>query len=277
MMADSDPYFLGYRRVEQERLQRQAEELAQEARWLLDQIDVPVGARAIELGCGPRGCLDLLSERVGPTGSVVGIERSDEAVALARRFVAGRGLRNVEIVAGDARATALARGTFDLATARLVLVNVPGPEEIVAEMVRLVRRGGTVALHEADWRQHICDPALPAWDRLFDLLVRYATLNGIDLFVGTKVPRMLAEAGLVDVRVNPLIHVYPLGHPRRMIFLDFVENLRERLLAQGLVQEVELSELMAALKRHLDDPRTLVVSHLFVQAWGRKPASVTSP
>jgi len=271
-MADSDPYYLGYRRAEQERLQRQAEELAHEARWLLDQIDVPVGARAIELGCGPRGCLDLLSERVGPTGSVVGIERSDEAVALARRFVTERGLRNVEIVAGDARATALARGTFDLATARLVLVNVPRPEEIVAEMVALVRPGGIVALHEADWRQHVCDPPLPAWDRIFDLHVRYARMNGIDLFVGTKVPRMLAEAGLVDVQANPLIHVYPLGHPRRMIFYDFAENLRDRLLQQALIDGDELTELTAALKRHLDDPRTFVVSHLFLQAWGRKPS-----
>lgn len=116
-MAQVDQYFLGYRQAEQERLQRQAQELAHEARWLLDQINVRIGARAIEIGCGPQGCLDLLSERVGPTGSVVGVERSDEAVNLARRFAADHHLANVEVLRCDARATGLPRDTFDLATA----------------------------------------------------------------------------------------------------------------------------------------------------------------
>lgn len=35
----------------------------------------------MEIGCGPQGCLDLLAERVGPTGRVIGIERNQEAVA----------------------------------------------------------------------------------------------------------------------------------------------------------------------------------------------------
>ncbi len=266
----SDQYFLGCRQAELERLQRQAQELAHEARWLLDQIGVRMGARVVEIGCGPQGCLDLLSERVGPTGSVVGVECSEEAVNLARRFVADHNLANVQVLHGDARASGLPRGTFDLATARLVLVNIPKPEEVVAEMAALTRPGGVVALHEADGTSHVCDPLLPAFDRLFELFVAYATMNGMDPFIGRRVPRMLWEAGLVDIRVNPLIHVYPPGHRRRSIFLDHLENLRDRLLEQNLIEERELTELLKDLKRHLDDPRTLVVSHVFFQVWGRK-------
>jgi ubiquinone/menaquinone biosynthesis C-methylase UbiE len=270
-MAQGEQYFLGYRQAEQERLQRQAQELAHEARWLLDHIGVGAGARVVEIGCGPQGCLDLLSERVGPTGSVVGVERSEEAVDLARKFVADRNLANVQVRNGDARASGLPRSTFDLATARLVLVNIPQPQEVVAEMVALVRPGGMVALHEADWTPHVCDPPIPAWDRLSEILVSYSTMNGIDPFVGRKVPRLLREAGLVDIQVNPLIHVYPPGHGRRTIFLEFVENLRDRIRGQKLIEDRELEELLTDLKRHLDDPHTLVVSHLFFQVWGRKP------
>src|SRR6185503_505892 len=100
---------------------------------------------------GPQGCLDLLSERVGPSGTVVGVERSEEAVALAQRFVAERGLRNVQVLHGDARSSSLPKASFDLVTARLVLVNVPNPEQIVSEAVALVRPGGVVAFHEVDW------------------------------------------------------------------------------------------------------------------------------
>lgn len=271
MMVERDQYVLGYRHEEQERLQLQAEQLAHESSWLFDQIGVARNARVVEIGCGPHGCLELLSELVGPSGSVVGVERSADAVALARKLVSDRGLTNVEVLERDARSTGLPRASFDLATARLVLVNVPEPEQIIAEAAALVRPGGYVAFHEADYVSHVCDPPLEAWIALVDLLLAYSEKNGIDPFIGRKLPRLLHHAGLSEVRVNPIIHVYPPGHARRSILLDFAENLTERILAQKLVRERELSEMKVALSRHLANPDTLVISHLFLQAWGRKP------
>lgn len=271
-----DQYFLGYRDAEQRRLQRQAEQLAGEAAWLLDRVGPLDGGRVVELGCGPRGYLDALSERVGPSGTVVGVERSGDAVALARALAARRGFENVELVHGDARSTGLPGAAFDLATTRLVLVNVPRPEEIVAEAVRLARPGGTVAFHEADALTDVCDPPLEAWTRLRNLLNRYAELNGVDLFVGRRLPRLLRDAGLVDVQTRPIIHVDEPGHPRRSLLPDFVDNLRERLLAHRLIARDDLDGLQAAVRRHLEDPNTLVVSHLYIQGWGRKPRRAPS-
>jgi hypothetical protein len=68
-----------------------------------------------------------------------------------------------------------------------------------------------------------------------------------------------------------MIYIDEPGHPRRSLLPDFVDNLRERLLAQGLARRDELERLQAAVRRHLEDPDTLVVSHLYIQAWGRKP------
>ena len=82
---------------------------------------------------------------------------------------------------------------------------------------------------------------------------------------------MFRSAGVADVQVHPLIHVYPHGHSRRTIFWDFVRNLRNRLLTSGLMVANELDELLDELWRDLDDPARLVVSHLFFQVWGRKP------
>jgi SAM-dependent methyltransferase len=266
-----DTYFLGYRDAEQRRLQRQAEQLADEAAWLLDRVGPLDGRRVVELGCGPRGYLDALSERVGLSGTVVGLERSVDAIALARTLVARRGLDNVDLVHGDARSAGLPGAAFDLVTARLVLVNVPRPEEIVAEAVRLARPGGMVAFHEADALTDLCDPPLEAWTRLRELLNRYADLIGIDLFVGRRLPRLLRDAGLADVQMRPIIHVDEPGHPRRSLLPDFVDNLRERLLAHGLIARDDLDRLQAAVRRHVENPETLVVSHLYIQAWGRKP------
>ena len=62
------------------------------------------------------------------------------------------------------------------------------------------------------------------------------------------------------------------AHARRMLVLEFVENARQRILDKDLIGEVELNELTAALRLHLEDPETLVVSSLFIQAWGRIPS-----
>ena len=272
-MTQPDQYVLGYRQAEQERLQQQAQQLAHESSWLFDQIPITSGARVVEIGCGPHGCLDLLSERVGPTGHVVGVERSAEAVALARTLVSQRNFRNVDVLEGDARSTGLPRASFDVVTSRLVLVNVPQPEQIVAEAVALVRTGGWVAFHEADYVSHVCDPPSHAWTRLVELLQTYSAMNGIDPMIGRRLPRLLREAGLTDIQVNPIIHVYPPGHGRRNLLLDFSENLSERLVAQNLIGEPELTALKAELSRHLADPDTLVVSHLYFQSWGRRPGS----
>jgi len=268
-MTQSDQYFLGYSLAEQGRLQRQAQELAPDSNQLFNRIRVVEGSRAIEVGCGPLGCLEILSQRVGPNGSVVGLEISADAVALARRYLADQKIGNVEVRQSDGKATDLPRESFDLATARLVLVNIPEPERIVREMVALVKPGGVVALHEADWGLEY--GSLAALDRLLSVFADYSKANGIDLFVGRRLPRMLQAAGLVDVQVNSILQVCPLGNPRRMLLLEFAKNLRDRILSQGLIPEAEFNESIAALKLYLEDPASLVLSLLYIQAWGRKP------
>jgi ubiquinone/menaquinone biosynthesis C-methylase UbiE len=270
-------YLLGHSANEEERLRRQPQELAPDSKRLLDQLDIRPGGRAIDIGCGPQGILDLLSERVGARGRVVGLERSESTVHLARQFIAEHDLRNVEVLQGDAKATGLPKASFDVVHARLVLVNVPDPQRVVEEMVDLARPGGVVASHEADWGAFLCDPPSPAWDRLSEVFEAYSRKNGIDLFVGRKTHQMFRAAGLIDIQVNAVIHVYPPGHNRRNILRDFLENVKDRILAENLMTETEFHERLTELQRHLDDPGALVISHLFLQVWGRKPGKTCVP
>ena len=267
----AQPYLLGHSEDEDLRLRKQGAELRPESAWLFDRISLDAGSRAIDLGCGPLGVLDLLSERVGSTGHVIGIDKNRQSVAIAKRFVADRALKNVEVVQGDATATRLPGASFDLVHARLVLVNVPYVEAVIREMVRLARPGGVVASHEADYVSHFCDPPLRAWDRLFEIFRAYSYAHRIDLFVGRRMHHLPRPAGLADIEVNPVIHVYPHGHDRRLTFWHFLQNVRDRVLKDELIAESEFSELTAELKEHLERPDTLVVSHLFFQVWGRKP------
>src|SRR3954451_5033592 len=111
-MGEPDQYLLGYRELEQDRLERQALELADDSTWLFRQIGLASGQSVVEIGCGPRGCLDLLAAAVGPAGSVIGIERSADAVTRAQRLIADQSLTNVTVHNGDGRDTGLPRDAF---------------------------------------------------------------------------------------------------------------------------------------------------------------------
>src|SRR5579871_2670190 len=76
-MTEPQSYVLGTHNAERERLLHQVKMYEPAARWLLEQVGLSAGARAIDVGCGPLGILDLLVERVGPTGEVVGLEREE--------------------------------------------------------------------------------------------------------------------------------------------------------------------------------------------------------
>src|SRR5271165_6500363 len=160
-MTQPDIYLLGRGPGEEERLKRQIADLAPVSDAQLVKIGIRPGERVVDLGCGPGGVLHLLGKHVGPSGWVLGIDRSAHFVDLARRFAVDLGLTQVEVREGDAYNTGLPRGSFDGGHMRLVLVNVPKPESIVRELVSLVRPGGWVASCEADLAAVPLDPPSP--------------------------------------------------------------------------------------------------------------------
>jgi SAM-dependent methyltransferase len=266
-----DIYLLGRGTAEEARLGRQIADLAPDSEAHLDRLGIRSGERVVDLGCGPGGVLHLLARRVGPAGSVLGIERSPHFVGLARRFADELGMTQIEVSEGDACDTGLPRASFDGAHMRLVLVNVPAPERIVREMVALVRPGGWIASFEADFVAHLTDPPLPAWTRLLDAYTAYSAAQGIDLFVGRRTHRLFRDAGVADIRVDAVLHVYPPGHDRRPILHDFITNVRESLVEQGFIGRDDLEHDLAALRCHLNDPTALVTSHAFFRLTGRIP------
>jgi demethylmenaquinone methyltransferase/2-methoxy-6-polyprenyl-1,4-benzoquinol methylase len=69
---------------------------------IVEALPVCAGQVVLDVGCGTGLCCGLLVEKVGPQGSVVGIEESPEMAAVARERVAREGWRNVTVVQAGA-------------------------------------------------------------------------------------------------------------------------------------------------------------------------------
>jgi SAM-dependent methyltransferase len=248
--------------AERDRLRRQSAELLGNSVLLLDRVGVAEGWQAIDLGCGPSGILDLLADRVGSAGRVVGLDFNPANVALAREFATTRGLANVQVVQGDARRTGFPSASFDLVHARTLLINVPDPAAVVAEMARLARPGGWIVALEPDGELGLCYPPHPAWDRLTEIFRSAQRVDGADMF---------RQAGLTATDVEAKADIYPAGHSRRTIRADLVRSMRPKILGAGIANETELDEVDRAVREHLSDPDILMLPHLLFLAWGRKP------
>jgi ubiquinone/menaquinone biosynthesis C-methylase UbiE len=264
-------YALGSDLEERQRLQRQADELRAVSSELLDHTRLGAGGSAIDLGCGPRGILDLLAARVGPAGRVVGLDFDAASIALAQAYAREHGLSNVQVMKGDARKTGLPGSSFDAVHARTLLINVPDPAAVVTEMVRLTLPGGFVAAMEPDIPLTVCYPRIEAWERMSRLFGQSVARDGADEAIGRRLSELFRNAGLVDVGTEARMTVYPPGHPRRTVRADLFRTLRGKIVARGIADAAELDEIDRAVRTHLADPHTLI-AHASFMAWGRKPA-----
>jgi SAM-dependent methyltransferase len=273
MVAEAD-YVWGTDLTEQQRLLKQIELYIPEATWLLDRLELAPGSRAIDLGCGPLGILDLLSKRVGARGAVVGIEWEPRFVDMAGTLLRERGIENVSVSSGDASATGLPDASFRFVHERLLLIVVPEPEKIVREMARLAEPGGVVALEDVDVGTWICEPPHSAWERLFATFETVYTREGKDLRIGRRLPGLLRAAGLVNVGCKPHARVNGPGDFHQQQLLVFIKLFWGRIVEQGLIAESELESLFEDLKAHLARPGTMVLSPTLFQAWGEKPPGI---
>ena len=83
-MSDS-PHYTPGSESELERLQLQARCLEGLTRRLIRESGIRAGMRVLDLGSGPGDVAFLVAEAVGPSGSVVGVDREERSVDLARR------------------------------------------------------------------------------------------------------------------------------------------------------------------------------------------------
>jgi arsenite methyltransferase len=128
------------------------------------------GDRVLDAGCGPGFYVAETLDRVGPAGSVVGVDASSPMLAVAARRCEGH--ENVSFHEGDVTALPVADADFDRALSVQVLEYVTDIPAALAELYRVLRPGGRVLIWDVDWGTvswHSRDPGrterfLAAWD-----------------------------------------------------------------------------------------------------------------
>ncbi len=242
------------------------------AAYLLDHL--APGQRLLDVGCGP-GTITLdLADRVAttdeppiggaddesiPSGTVMGLETSEEILTAARAAAAERNTANVRWVVGDVYELDYDDDTFDVTHAHQVLQHLSDPRAALAEMRRVTRPGGLVAVRDADYHGMTWAPADPRLDRWMELYQAVARRNDGEPDAGRFLLEWAQGLGFADCTPSGSLWVFATDTDRawwggqwkdRSLSSSFAEQAE----SYGLASRAELEEVSAAFVQWAVEP-----------------------
>lgn len=185
-------------------LSAQAEAIWPQEGELLRRYALSDDIGILDAGCGTGECSWRLAEHF-PRARVLGVDIIESHLELARTRHAGFGPR-LTFENRSVFELELPDGMFDLTVCRHVIQSIPHVDRVLAELVRVTKRGGWLHLIAEDYDYLHFPKSNPDPRDLWYLgPARASALGGYDLFIGRNCPPMLARLGLQDIRVDYVI------------------------------------------------------------------------
>lgn len=171
---------------------------------LLRRYALPAAPRILDAGCGTGEGASRIAD-LFPGASVLGVDIIDDHLDLARSRYAKLAPRLLfehqsifELPVADQ--------SFDLTVCRHVLHSIPYPERVIAELVRVTRRGGYLHLIPEDYGMlHFQRGALDPSDFWHQAVASFGAATGTDLFIGRNAFGILAALNLQQITVDYVI------------------------------------------------------------------------
>ena len=209
------------------------------------------GMDILDCGCGPGSITVGLAEAVTP-GSVTGIDIEESQLATARETVSGRGLANVAFKNADARDLPFEDGRFDAVFSHAMLEHLPDPMPVLAEMRRVLKPGGLLAIRCIDLGGTIFSPDDGRLAAGHELWRKYRQHCGGDAFMGRRLRALLRDAGFARATGTASSETW--ATPERVRSISSVmtdeftgPKIAETAIANGWADQAELEGIAGAL------------------------------
>lgn len=171
----------------------------------LELIDLPRTATVLDLGCGTGVVARAIAARDGFTGTVTGIDLSDDFIAAAETFAADDGVSDrVQFAVGDAHQLDFRAACFDTVVAHTLVSHVRDPLAVLAEAARVVRPGGYLAVFDGDYASLTFGCSDPRLGEAVEPALQATIMSSPRVM--REIPRLLPKAGLRLIATQA--HVY---------------------------------------------------------------------
>jgi ubiquinone/menaquinone biosynthesis C-methylase UbiE len=188
-------YVLGHSDQELARLERQGRIFGAETGYLLGRAGLWPGMNVLDVGCGVGDVALAVAEIVGAEGSVLGIDRSEEALSLARARAARAGHRHLRFEKADLYSFN-PETRFNAVVGRFILMHVPDAVGALRWLERSLLPGATIAFIEMDIDQAGSLPNLTLLAQCRDWIATTYRRVGVEPNMGSALYAAFRAAGL---------------------------------------------------------------------------------
>ena len=233
-------YVHGYDAVESGRLDDQARTL--EA-LLHHDTCYPAGRRVLEAGCGT-GAQSAILARRSPGARITAVDIAATSLDAAQKRLGALGLQGVQFEQADCARLPHADGCFDHVFVCFMLEHLVQPNQVLAELKRVLQPGGTLTVIEGDHGSFYCYPQTDAARRVVRCLIDLQAAAGGDALIGRRLYPLLDGARFEEVRVAPRVVYVDPSRPEweqgfsRDTFIAMVAGVEEEALNRGLIDPV---------------------------------------
>ena len=156
--------------------------------------DLHEGETVLDLGSGAGADVLISARRVGPTGKAIGLDMTDEMLALARANAAEAGVANAEFVKGYIEELPLPDASVDVVISNCVINLSADKARVLREVARVLRPGGRFAVSDV-----VAAPGMDAATRA-DMQQWTGCIAGA--LTRAEFEQSLRAAGLIDVEIR---------------------------------------------------------------------------
>jgi SAM-dependent methyltransferase len=191
----SRSYVLGHSETELHRLARQSAFWGELTEEVFRRAGIGPGMHVLDIGSGAGDVAFIAARLVGPSGSVLGIDGSPDAVKRASERAVAEGLGWCRFAVADADAFATDR-RFDAIVGRLVLMYFADPARTLRSLARHLKPGGAMAFHEFVLNSVLSVPPVPLAGQAMRWLIAALEGAGAQPDMGLKLDATFRAAGL---------------------------------------------------------------------------------
>ncbi len=193
----------------------------------------------LDVGCGTGAITAGIAKAVGPDGRVVGVDRDEVLLELARKEHAG--IANLLFETGDATNLRYS-AEFDIVTGARILQWIAAPERAVESMKRATKPGGAVVVLDYSHLHNAWEPEPPGeFRRVYEAFLAWRQANGWDNEMAHHLPGLFAAAGLTGIASRVDDEVAQRGdadfEERTALWSEVIENVGRTIAEAGFSTE----------------------------------------
>ncbi len=268
-------YAMGHAADELDRLINQARFFGDLTEHVLRLAGLARGMRVLDAGCGPGDVTFLVAKLVGAEGMVIGVDKSPEAIGVARQRTEAARLTNVHFLTQDFTELVLDE-PVDALIGRLVLQYLADPALVLRRLATFVKPGGVVAFQEGFLEEDraYSEPVCQLYETALQRIIQTFTRIGADPRTGHRLVQIFQAAGLpapqmilhARVERGPDSPIYDLGVQMTRTMLPLMERT-----GVATAQEVGLETLAERMRAEVVALDATLIFPALIGVWTRKP------